>query len=107
MSYINVYIEHNSLALNTTFTYACDQKVEVGCRVRVPFGAQDLIGFVESVDVLPKVKNIKSVLEVLDTKPLLNEELMTLAHTISQNYVCSVISVLTLSGYQASVHGAY
>ena len=94
MSYINVYIEHNSLALNTTFTYACDQKVEVGCRVRVPFGAQDLIGFVESVDVLPKVKNIKSVLEVLDTKPLLNEELMTLAHTISQNYVCSVISVL-------------
>lgn len=94
MSYINVYIEHNSLALNTTFTYACDQKVEVGCRVRVPFGAQDLIGFVESVDVVPKVQHIKAVLEVIDTKPLLNDELMKLAHTISQNYVCSVISVL-------------
>ncbi len=94
MSYINVYIEHNSLALNTTFTYACDQNVEVGCRVKVPFGAQDLIGFVESIDVEPKVKRIKSVLEVIDSTPLLNKELMDLAHTISKNYVCSVISVL-------------
>lgn len=94
MSYIDVYIEHNSLQLNTTFTYACEEPVSVGCRVRVPFGAVDLIGFVAKVDVKPRVSSIKEVLEVIDKEPLLNDELMTLATTISKQYVCSVISVL-------------
>lgn len=94
MSYINVYIEHNTLQLNTTFTYHCSQPVAAGCRVRVPFGAQDLTGFVESVDVTPTVSSVKEVLEVIDQEPLLSAELMELAQVISKEYVCSVISVL-------------
>lgn len=94
MSYIDVYIEHNSLQLNTTFTYACKEPISVGCRVRVPFGALDLIGFVAAIDVQPRISTVKEVLEVIDKEPLLNDELMALAMTISRQYVCSVISVL-------------
>ena len=66
MSYIDVYIEHNSIQLNTTFTYVCKEPISVGCRVRVPFGALDLIGFVAAIDVQPRISTVKEVLEVID-----------------------------------------
>ena len=46
---INVYVEYNRL--RNTFTYSCDQDVEVGCRVRVEFNNRTLVGFVEEIEV--------------------------------------------------------
>lgn len=94
MSYIDVYVEHNTLKLNSVFTYSCWEDVLPGCRVKVSFGSQELIGFVAKIDVIPKTSSIKEVLEVIDKKPLINQELFELASYISKRYVCSVISVL-------------
>lgn len=94
MNYVQVYIEHNSLSLNQTFTYQTEQDVSVGCRVKVPFGHQTLIGFVDSISNQCDLDTVKSVLEVLDPKPLLNVELLDLASWMSDYYVTSKISCL-------------
>ena len=75
MKFINVLIEHNTLQLNQTFTYACQYPVQKGMRVKVPFGSQQLIAIVMEVDVTYNKPNYKYVLEVLDAEPLLNNEM--------------------------------
>lgn len=96
MKYVEVYIEHNTLSLNKTFTYVCEQEVQVGCRVKVPFGKQELIGFVEEIKEESSLEQIKSVIEVIDEKPLLNEELLQLSSFMSEYYVASKISCLKM-----------
>lgn len=51
MKLINVYIEHLTLQLNQLFTYACDEPVQKGCRVKVDFAHRECIGFVQETDV--------------------------------------------------------
>ena len=87
---INVYVEYNRL--RNTFTYSCDCHVEVGCRVRVEFNNRTLVGFVEEVDVESDVKNIKPVIEVIDEKPLLNNELKVLANYMADFYASSKVT---------------
>ena len=51
MKIAQVYIEHPIPELDHTFSYSCDSfSVQRGVRVRVPFGAQSLIGFVDHVE---------------------------------------------------------
>lgn len=90
---INVYVEHSSLQLNQLFTYACNESVFVGCRVRVDFGNREVIGFVVEVNVESDYENIKEIKEVIDERPLFNDELMALADYISLRYVSSYASV--------------
>ena len=87
---INVYVEYNRL--RNTFTYSCDQDVEVGCRVRVEFNYRTLVGFVEEIDVESDFKNIKPVIEVIDDKPLLNNELKLLANYMADFYASSKVT---------------
>ena len=48
MKILSVLIEYKVSSLNTPFSYVCDDdtKVEVGCRVYVPFGHQNIVGYV-------------------------------------------------------------
>ncbi len=94
MDLINVWIEHNVLSLNQTFTYLCSEHVLPGCRVKVSFGNRECIGFVDSVNAESERSDLKEVIEVIDKEPLLNEELMHLADYMSDFYVCSKISCL-------------
>lgn len=94
MNYVSVYVEHSSLSLNQTFTYQTEYPVFVGCRVKVPFGHQTLVGFVESIQSTCSLESVKSVIEVLDPTPILNTELLELASWMSSFYVTSKISCL-------------
>lgn len=94
MVYVDVYIEYNALQLNQTFTYRCQYPVSCGCRVKVPFSSRTLIGYVQSIHSSCDLESVKDVLEVLDTKPILNEELMNLADWMSTYYVSSKMSCL-------------
>ena len=51
MKILKVLIEYRVSSLNTPFTYVCDDNVsvDVGCRVYVPFGYQNIVGYVIEV----------------------------------------------------------
>ena len=89
--------------LDRTFTYAVNpnealtgRMPAVGGRVLVPFSGQRLMGVVTRLhDDRPSEDiEIKLVQQVLDTVPLLNEELMRLAVWIAKYYVAPLGEVL-------------
>lgn len=94
MIYIDVLVEYDVLKLNRPFTYACRQPVEPGCRVRVLFRNREVIGYVTAVHEQTHLQKVSEVLEVVDPKPLLNEELSELSEWMSHTYVCPRISCL-------------
>ncbi|HAL19019.1 MAG TPA: primosomal protein N' [Spirochaetaceae bacterium] len=71
----------------------------VGCRVEVPFSRQRKYGVViSSADDADAPEGIRlaSVLRVIDDKPLLSEELLSLGKWISEFYVSSMSESLSL-----------
>ena len=95
MNYVKVYVEHSALSLNQLFTYSCQQPVKPGCRVTVPFGSREITAIVASVIPEPDTsRKILPVTEVLDSEPLLNDELFGLAGWLADQFCASVISVL-------------
>lgn len=77
--------------LDMAFTYKlADQTPVVGGRVLVPFRAERLSGVVTALhDREPSMK-AKTVLQVLDTEPVLDEGLMKLGQWISQYYLAPI-----------------
>ena len=105
MKILNVLIEYKVTSLNTPFSYVCDDNVnvEVGCRVYVPFGHQNIVGYVINIKHSPlSLQDLqiqdnckyKYIYKVLDDHPILDEELVGLANHMSKEYVCPLISCL-------------
>ena len=96
-----VELEH--VFIDKTFTYKINKEqlslLKVGMRVVVPFGKQTLEGFVlkiyENKDVSLGNK-LKEIISIVDTYPILNEELLTLGKYISKTTLCSL-----MTSYQA------
>lgn len=96
-----VELEH--VFIDKTFTYKINKEqlslLKVGMRVVVPFGKQTLEGFVlkiyENKDVSLENK-LKEIISIVDTYPILNEELLTLGKYISKTTLCSL-----MTSYQA------
>ena len=96
-----VELEH--VFIDKTFTYKINKEqlplLKVGMRVVVPFGKQTLEGFVlkiyENKDVYLENK-LKEIISIVDTYPILNEELLTLGKYISKTTLCSL-----MTSYQA------
>ena len=84
MAYIEVAVP---VPLRQNFTYSHDTPLEVGIRVKVPFGPRSLVGIVvgklDDVDDASKVKPIGGV---IDTQPVLSPTLMHLAQWLWQYY---------------------
>ena len=77
------------LPLRTLFDYRCDQPVEIGCRVEVPFGRGKKIGLVAALadqSEIPDSK-LKSPLRIIDTTPLISAELAKLLDWASRYYL--------------------
>src|SRR5690554_2420892 len=85
------------LNINRLYTYRCNTQLERGCRVLVNFNNNHLTGIVWSQspepDMNKKVK-FKDILEVVDQKPLLSEDLLNLAEWMSSYYLCSLGTVI-------------
>ena len=95
--YAKVIIEITAKAVDKTFTYKIPNnmlgKELVGARVKVPFGHQTLEGFVLKVINNTKEEyEIKEIQELVDEKPILNEEMLELGKKISEKTLCSLIS---------------
>ncbi|RQD77813.1 MAG: primosomal protein N' [Candidatus Syntrophonatronum acetioxidans] len=65
-----------------------------GMRVLVPFAGQKITGFVTGFDEVPQVKEVKEIIQVIDSFPLMTEELLELARWISLYYICPLGEVL-------------
>ena len=75
--------------INSVFDYTVDGILPpIGARARVPFGSRKLIGIVVAHAEQPSIaaQKLKAVLEVLDTEPLVDAPLLSLAQWLSRYY---------------------
>jgi primosomal protein N' (replication factor Y) len=83
------------LAVRGRFTYRIPDdipgEVKPGVRVKVQFGRKNIYtGIVCNIhDKTPDIKNIKSIIAVIDDIPLINGLQLKLWHWISEYYLCS------------------
>ena len=95
--YASVLVELKAKALDKTFTYSIPSefahKVKIGIRVLVPFGKQKLEGFVLDIfDTLEDSFSVKSIIDCVDEKPVLNTEMLKLGKYIQKKTLCTLIS---------------
>ena len=89
------------LALGRDFDYAIPpelaDRVAVGARVKVPFGARQVLGCVTALledAAAPAGRPLKPILRVLGTRSLLTPRLLALARWLAGYYVCPLERVL-------------
>jgi primosomal protein N' (replication factor Y) (superfamily II helicase) len=82
--------------LDKTFTYRvpAGMQVAVGSRVIVPFARQRLEGYCVGLSAEPFGGEVKDIEEVLDSDPLLSEELLMLAEWGAARYLCRRLDFL-------------
>ena len=95
--FADVLVEIKSKNISGSFTYKIKDidinDCKVGVRVKVPFGKQNIEGFVLNIkDNFNGNYDIKEIIEVIDENPVLNEELLSLGKYISESTLCSLIS---------------
>lgn len=91
MYLITVLVEYE--AIQQQFTYHYEQALPKYVRVLIPFHNQEIVGFV--VDVKPFEQlafETKKILQVIDEKPILNDELVKLAYWMEKQYFTTLIS---------------
>ncbi len=83
------------LPTRKAFTYSVPENlrtsVQPGVRVAAPFGKRMLTGFVASVSKEKEVDvDVKSIYDVLDSAPIVTENLFKFYEWISEYYICSL-----------------
>lgn len=96
-----VWMEHSLTQLNQVFTYLCgDFNVQMGMRVLVPFGNQQLLAFVDHVEDVNMSQEeyeqqhqlrLKRIDDVIDETPIFNQELMDLGKWMAHHTISNVI----------------
>lgn len=81
------------LPVDRTFSYSIPDRmgdaVRPGCRVVVPFGGRSLVGFVVGLDPADPPERVKPIQRIIDSTPVLEQDLLELARWISQRTLCS------------------
>ena len=105
MLLVETLIEYASHSLNRPFSYVYkgNKNIEKGYRVLIEFNRREIVGYVINVSETNKsVEELESdlgfrideIIDVLDTSPLLNDDLLALADQVSEYYLAPKISVL-------------
>ena len=73
-----------------------EELIDTGCRVKVPFGPRNVLGFVvglaNETDV--PIEKIKPVAEILDLEPILTDEMLALAKWLKLQTICYEVDAL-------------
>ncbi len=93
----NCLVELSHVFIDKTFTYKIPDnlkdKINIGMRVEVPFGKQILEAFVLSISYEEQtIQDLKSVIRLVDTYPVLNEELLSIGKFIKNITLSSLMS---------------
>ncbi len=80
------------MAIRKEFDYAIPEEfagaVEVGSRVKVPFGSREVLGNVTALVGESPHSNLRPILKVIGGAPLLTPKVLKLARWISEYYCC-------------------
>ncbi|MFQ5824012.1 MAG: primosomal protein N' [bacterium] len=89
------------LPVNQVFTYHVPVDLrdvaQIGCRVIAPLGARRLTGFIIEFKEDSNLKELKDLYDILDSEPLVSNEIIQLAKWISEYYICSLGEALKSS----------
>lgn len=92
-----VLVEINNINVDKMFDYIVPfeyiEKIKIGMRVKVPFASRELEGFV--LDLVNSTDNnyeLKEIISIVDTEPILNNELLHLGKFMSKKYFSTLIS---------------
>ena len=92
----NVLVEVSSKNIDKTFDYIIPdellEEIKVGVRVTVPFASRTLEGFVLSVSDKSELKDLKSIINVVDKDIVLNKELLELGKIMHEHTMSTLIS---------------
>jgi len=95
----NVIVDVKVKNVNKPFSYLVpsylEDVIEVGMRVKVPFGMREVMGYVISLDNDATVpQELKPISDILDITPSLTPELIDLAFTMSRDTSSFLISCI-------------
>lgn len=95
-----VIVDVSAYPVDRAFDYLIPEQwadlIEKGCRVKVPFGPRNVLGFVvdlKNETAVPPEK-IKPIAQILDIEPVLTEEMLQLAKWLKHETICYEIDAL-------------
>ncbi|HAM39679.1 MAG TPA: primosomal protein N' [Elusimicrobia bacterium] len=83
------------LNINRNFDYLSDFEVKTGCRIIVPFNNRKITGFVVAIKKKSDL-HLKKIYKVIDSEPIITDDIISLAYWISKYYLCPLGSALNL-----------
>ena len=93
---VGVLVEITSKSVDRVFDYLVPSKleslIEVGKRVKVPFGNRTLVGFILDIKTTSDIESLKEIEEVIDDEVILNKELLELGQYLHKTTLASLIS---------------
>ncbi|MCH7320881.1 primosomal protein N' [Solibacillus sp. MA9] len=100
MKFAQVIVDVSAYPVDRPFDYVIttewEELIDIGCRVKVPFGPRNVLGFVvgisEQSDV--PVEKMKAVAQVLDIESILTPEMLELAKWLKHQTICYEIDAL-------------
>ena len=95
--YAEILIEYPTKKIDKYFTYKVPNNlidnINVGMKVKVPFGNKIINGFVMSLkNSYSEEYELKEIIDVIDKELVLNKELMELGYYIQEKTLCPLIS---------------
>lgn len=83
----------SGLAVSGAFDYivpeALAKRINVGSRVRVNFRNREITGYVVELAAKTRIKNLKTISELIDNFPVLDKNMLLLTRDICDYYCCS------------------
>lgn len=96
--YVEVIVDVAARRVDRTFTYAVPEELQSvireGMRVKVPFGARKVEGFVVGLTDKSEVDKIKPIIAVIDREAVVTPDLLQLARWMSEYYMCTFVDAL-------------
>ena len=100
MKFAQVIVDVSAYPVDRPFDYLIpaewEELIDVGCRVKVPFGPRNVLGFVVGISTQSDVPvgKLKAVAQVLDIESILTEEMLELAKWLKHQTICYEIDAL-------------
>ncbi len=98
MTCVNVLINLPSKKFDSSFTYSVPghllDEIEFGKRVLVEFGKRKVEGYVIGEELEPEPLKLKPIIKVLDTEPVIDNNLYQLARWMADYYLCPLTIAL-------------